>query len=456
MLPLEFTERMKSLLGSEYEAFARAMQKPAVRGLRVNTIKTSVSDFLSSTSLTLRKISYQDGGFIVEGDSEGIGSSPDHMSGRFYIQDPGAMATVAAAPIKAGMRIADLCAAPGGKSTQLASLIREDGFILCNEIVPKRAKILVGNIERLGIRNATVTSLDTGVLKGLYPGYFDLVLADAPCSGEGMFRKGEEISEEWSEAGVKLCAARQEEILDNASYMVAPGGFLLYSTCTYSTEENEQRVSAFLRSHPNFKLIPVSDAVRAVTSDGVEISDSLCTMRECRRFYPHASEGEGQFIALMQKADGEKRNAPSFKSSAKQPTKDELSLINTFFKEHLTSLPSGKIFKYNENLYVTPHMEAVPPYSVFSAGVLLGEIKGKTFVPSHQFFSAYGNLFMTRIELNDEKARLFLAGEELDAPPDASGGFCSLLYCGAPLGGGKISGGKIKNHYPKGLRIRRG
>ena len=226
MLPEKFQERMKNMLGSEYAEFEAALSEPNVRAIRVNTTKIETEDFLSKTTLTLSKIDYASDGFIPD-NAEGIGRTAEHHSGMFYVQDPGAMATVKALDIKPGWRVLDACSAPGGKASQLASAIGNDGVLLANEYVPKRAKIIVSNFERLGIKNALVTSLDTAKLKEMFSSYFNLVLCDAPCSGEGMFRKYDEALEEWSEDNVKLCAARQKEILDNLASLVCDGGYLL-------------------------------------------------------------------------------------------------------------------------------------------------------------------------------------------------------------------------------------
>ena len=209
MIPERFLNRLKDMLSEDFSAFETALSEENVRAIRVNTTKISVDDFLSKTALTLSPIDYASDGFIPD-NAEGIGKSPEHHAGMFYVQDPGAMATVKALEIKEGWRVLDACAAPGGKASQLASAIGDDGFLLANEFVPKRAKIIVSNFERLGIKNAVVTSLDTAKLASMFDSYFDLVLCDAPCSGEGMFRKYDEAVSEWSEDNVLLCAERQK------------------------------------------------------------------------------------------------------------------------------------------------------------------------------------------------------------------------------------------------------
>ena len=447
MLPEKFKERMRDMLGEEYPAFESALEEPNVRAVRVNESKISVADFLSSTSLSLSPINYAHDGFIPD-SADGIGKSPEHHAGMFYVQDPGAMATVKALDIKKGWRVLDACSAPGGKASQLASAIGDEGALLANEYVPKRAKIIVSNFERLGIKNAVITSLDTAKITDMFRGYFDLVLCDAPCSGEGMFRKYDEAITEWSEDNVKLCAGRQTEILNNLAPTVKAGGYLLYSTCTYSKEENEGVVSEFLTSHPEFSISPVNSDLKSATADGI---DGLV---EARRFYPHLTKGEGQFMALLQKNDNaEDSSCVLYKENLKLPTKEELTVVKKFLAENVIGEISGRFIKWGEYVALVPHSLPIPPCSVFMTGVVLGEVKKGNFFPHHQFFSAYGKQFKRQENLtkDDVRTEKYLRGEEIDTNSDANG-WCAVTYESVALGGGKISGGRLKNHYPKGLR----
>jgi len=446
MLPERFLKRMSEMLGDEYPYFEKALSEPNVRAVRVNETKISVERFLSLTELAVSPIPYAREGFIPE-SADGIGKSPEHHAGMFYVQDPGAMATVKALDIQRGWRVLDACSAPGGKASQLATAIGDEGVLLANEYVPKRAKIIVSNFERLGIKNAVVTSLDTAKIGDMFDSYFDLVLCDAPCSGEGMFRKYDEAVEEWSEENVRLCADRQTEILDNLAGSVREGGYLLYSTCTYSPEENEGVVTDFLKNHPDFSLCPVREELISATADGI------MGMKEARRFYPHKTPGEGQFIALMKKSENTgKMSTILYKESLKFPTKEESAVFARFVKENLSATPSGRIIKWGEQLALIPHDLPIPPYSVFMPGIMLGEVKKGNFFPHHQFFSALGSEFIRREDLTkgDPRVQKYLRGEEIDTC--LPGGWCAVLYEGIPLGGGKASGGRIKNHYPKGLR----
>ena len=457
MLNERFKSRMMLLLGDEYSEFIDALEnRDAVRGIRVNTLKCD-TESIKEAKFNLTALPYATDGFILS-DGDGIGNTPEHHAGMIYVQDPGAMASANALDIKPGWRVMDMCSAPGGKSGQAAAKIGKEGFIHSNEYVPKRAKIVVSNFERLGVTNAIVTSLDTAELPRLYSEFFDLVIADVPCSGEGMFRKSFEALDEWSEENVLMCAERQREIMKNAAPLVKKGGYLLYSTCTYSLEENEMIVDDFLTKNPDYTLVAVKDELQKVTGDGIVFEGAKNeSLNLCRRFYPHKSDGEGQFIALMKRlGDEEKKQTLLYKDSAKPLSKDEKSAIDKFFRENLVTAPDFKIAKHGENIIILSHGYPIPSKSVFSAGVLLGNVEKGLLFPSHQFFSAYGKLFKRQEKLRrgDERVTKYLSGEEIDASFDG-GGWCSVLYEDVTLGGGKASSGKIKNHYPKGLRIKR-
>lgn len=450
MLSESFFERMKNILGDDFAAFSASLNEPPVRAVRVNRIKCA-SPEPPFDRLSLSPLSYAHGGYILNEDIQ-IGNTPEHHSGMIYVQDPGAMATVNALDIKQGWQVADLCAAPGGKSGQLAEKIGNGGFLLSNEYVPKRAKILVGNLERLGVGSAMVTSLDTGELAELFPEFFDLVLADAPCSGEGMLRKYDAASEEWSVENVQACALRQNEILDNAARMVAPGGYLLYSTCTYSEEENEEQITRLISRHPELTLCEVKDELIAATAPGIYREGRPRDISKTRRFYPHVSRGEGQYIALLKK-DGEAaaRRTPAYRDAARPLPKEMRAVIEKFFSESLNSTPKGRLALVGDNAVLIPHSLPVPSRSVFMSGVLIGEIRGKILHPSHQFTSVFGNSFKNRIELSSEDIKRYIGGEEISLDTDKCG-WCAVTYRGATLGLGKISGSVMKNHYPKGLR----
>lgn len=451
MLPDGFIQRMRPYLGAELDALVEALCEGApVRALRAAG-QADAADVLTHLSdFSPRPIPYEADGFYFEG--EGIGHTPMHHAGGIYVQDPGAMAAVAALDIPEDARVLDLCAAPGGKSSQVARHLTE-GFLIANEVIPSRARITVSNVERLGLCRTAVTSLEPKVLAELYGAYFDLVIVDAPCSGEGMFRKNEQALTEWSEEGVLRCAERQAHILDCAAHTVTPGGRLLYSTCTFSPEENEMTVDAFLGRHRDFHLIAPSARVLPYTAPGLPLCyKHMDDPALCRRFYPHISPGEGQFFAVLERENDEGLKTIVCKNAALPLTKRLSSVVQPFLKDVLTDTDGLLPNTVGERLVLLPEGANVPPHGVFAAGVAIGEVRGEVLKPHHQLFSALGHRFRRQLSLAEDDARLaaYLRGEEIaDGSPD---GYCAVLYGTLPLGGGKCSGGRVKNHYPKGLR----
>ena len=456
-LPEKFKERMKDILKDDYDSFITAFEdKSAVRSLRVNTLKTDKDTFKAKAHFDLSPLSFAENGFIFT--EEKIGADPLHHAGAYYVQDPGAMCSVAAVShyIRPDMRVLDLCAAPGGKSTQIASLL-DTGYLLSNEIDRSRCRILRSNLERMGVCRATLTNTDSEDIADAFGTVFDFVVVDAPCSGEGMMRKYDEAVEEWSEENVLMCADRQKEILDNAARCTSPDGYLLYSTCTFSLEENEMTVDAFLSRHPDFSIVPVSDSAKAVTADGINFDGARHEMKECRRFYPHISPGEGQFLCLMKKdSDGEeyipkKNKKEKGKSPAPSLSKDDICILEKFFKDNLTLEDELCFSLIGDTVMLTGDLPTHKT-AVFS-GVAVGTVIKGRLEPHHHLFSALGKSFKRRVFLDSdsEEASAYLSGQVIDT--DLENGWCAVLIDGCPAGGGKIVDGKVKNHYPKGLRL---
>lgn len=453
MLPPEFQERMKTVLGEEYILFKNELEnKDAERAFRVNSVKIASEKFKKINPFSSRPIDFIENGYYFNEDK--IGNHPYHHSGMIYVQDPSAMITVNALDIQDGWHILDMCSAPGGKSSQLAEKAGKNGVLFSNEYVSSRCKLMVGNFERLGISNAIALNTDAKTLSEWFPSCFDLVLADVPCSGEGMFRKNEKAIEMWSRGNVLMCAKRQKEILNYGAKTVKSGGYLLYSTCTFSLEENEMQIDEFLSEHPEFSLVPVKESVAKNTSDGCvfesAVSDSL---KLCRRFYPHISKGEGQFFALLKKNYGESSDFV-LKDSSQALSPSDSKVINDFMEKNLSEYKDLYIRKYNNNIVALPKNTPLPPKSVFCAGVLLGSINKNIFTPHHHFFSAFGHRFIRKIDLTLDDKRLYdyLHGDVIPCP-DTKNGYAVLSVDGACIGGVKIVDGVAKNHYPKGLRL---
>lgn len=440
---------MRGILGEQYDAFIEALENPRTSAFRVNPMKADENVLCALSEFAPKKIEHIEGAYCYTGAH--IGNTAAHHSGAIYVQDAGAMCPVEALSLREGMRVLDVCAAPGGKSTQAAAKIGASGLLIANEYVSARAKILVENFERLGLSSAMVVNLDTRDLSRLYDAYFDAVICDAPCSGEGMFRKSDEALTHWSLENISTCAKRQKEILDNVAHMVKAGGELLYSTCTYAPEENEEVVRDFLLSHPDFRLKRIPEPLEAVTSPGIPLQDTI-PLEYTRHFYPHISQGEGQYLALFERVNCDDMPTVLYKDASSPLKKEEESILRAFLKDTLDKNAVILPRLVGQKLVHVPHAHPVPPRSVFCAGVLLGEIRGKNFFPSHQFFSAFGKSFLRKLELShdDERVQRYLHGEEICG--EIENGWCVVCCDGVPLGGGKASGGRVKNHYPKGLR----
>lgn len=447
-LPAAFVSRMKNLLGeAEFAAYLQSFEEPSQRAFRVNTDKISMEAFAAINPFSAERIPYVETGYYL--GSEKIGNHPYHHAGMVYVQDPGAMATAECLPVQEDWWVLDLCAAPGGKSTQLKNKLGQDGILVANEIIASRCRILTGNVERLGLHNTVTTCMEPAKVAKTFPETFDLIMVDAPCSGEGMFRKEEIAITEWSEDNVRHCAKRQQEILGHAYRALRPGGYMIYATCTFSLEENEMVLDTFLQAHPELKLIPVPEAVRACTEDGIAFPGCHCqNLQDARRFYPHKSPGEGQFMAVLQ--DTRPRvSRPAY--PAKNASKPD-PMVTAFLKETLTEYDPGHVLVYNGNpVYMTPAL-SLDKGVAFSCGINIGEIRKNYIVPHHQFFMAMGDKFKRKINLAPDSKELedYLHGQEITV--DCENGWAVITTAGCTVGGVKVSGGRAKNHYPKGLR----
>ena len=446
-LPSEFLARMKEQLGAEYDAFLESYDSERTYGLRYNPLKLNKESFLKEMSFTLREVPWAEEGFYYEAAQQ-PGKSIFHDAGVFYIQEPSAMAVVTTLDPKPGERILDLCAAPGGKSTQIAGRMRGQGLLVSNEIVPSRAKILSQNIERMGVANCVVCREEPKKLAEFFPAFFDRVLVDAPCSGEGMFRKDDVAINEWSPENVSMCAARQRDILEHAAQMVCAGGVMVYSTCTFSVEENENVIDAFVKAHSEFRL------------------------ENTERLWPHRVDGEGHFVAKLCKAGageperplyrtiaeelavGQKNGKEKVRTQGKQLCEsflyDELGLTEAgaerLFQEHM-------LFNFGEALYLIPQqMIPLRGLQVERPGLQLGFCEKDRFKPSHALaLYLHPEEVRNHYELTFEQAERYVRGETFAVEAERKGWYV-LSVQGCSIGFGKAAGGQMKNHYPKGLR----
>ena len=428
MLPELFLERMKTQLGEDYPAFLESLERPRAVALRLNPLKGAAPEL----PFVEQPVPWEKQGFYYHPDAR-PGLHPYHEAGVYYLQEASAMSAVALLDPQPGERICDLCAAPGGKTTQIAGRMMGEGFLLCNEIHPKRAQILSRNAERMGVANSLVTNEHPSRLAERFPGFFDRVLVDAPCSGEGMFRKEEAAVTDWSEQTVQMCARRQAEILHSAAALLKPGGRLVYSTCTFAPEENEQTVEQFLSSHPAF----VREAVDAPWFTPVDVG--------AFRLWPHKLLGEGHFVAVLRKQEGQEA-MPSLAEGQKLP-KEWMA----FAKELDITLPEGKAIAFGQSIYWVPEeMPDLRGLKVLRPGLELGVLKKDRFEPAHALALWLKTAARTEdLQPESRAAQAYLRGEVIDS---TARGWTLVRVNHFSIGWGKGDGNVLKNHYPKGLR----
>lgn len=457
-LPIEFENKMKAFLGNEWDDFLYSYDNNRFQALRFNTLKVQSPEERMRILKVLgissdKRVSWANEAYYFD-ENVRPGKHPYHEMGLYYIQEPSAMSAAALLAPKPGMRVLDLCAAPGGKSTQLATYLGDSGLLVSNEINTQRSRILSQNIERMGIKNAIVTNEDSFVLASHFPGFFNAIQVDAPCSGEGMFRKLPEAIEQWSVENVAICAARQKEILDNAAVMLKPGGTIVYSTCTFSKEENEDVIEYFLEKHSDF------------------------TLEEMERFWPHKVDGEGHFVAKLVrrgsvdtgfKSDRQTKKIKNNKNRKNETkpalTKENMKLLSEFLDETISDdmaalIKNSRLVMFGEQLYRLPDMEVdIKGLKVQRAGLHIGEFKKQRFEPSHSLalalkLSEAKNV--VKLTCDNPQTIGFFNGQSVmlsdEQAAECKKGWALVCVDGYPAGWGKVNGTQVKNHYPKGLR----
>ena len=454
-LPEKFLERMKARLGAEYGDYLAALDAPPVKGLHINTARCAVS--VADGALPgLEKLPFGDGCRLV---AEGRPTAhPYYAAGLYYMQEPSAMLPVSALAglLPDGARVLDMCAAPGGKTSMLARM-PETGLLVSNEIERSRALVLRENVVRMGYANVLAVSMRPDRAADAFGGFFDAAVVDAPCSGEGMFRKNEQACEEWSPENVQICAARQQEILACAASMLRPGGRMVYSTCTFAPEENEGTISRFLEQHPQFHIVPVkkypgmADGVAAWTKHpAAEIGDTI-------RLFPHHLHGEGHFVAVLEKEGTVSENYRGYCANGEEKplAKGEAKAYLAGLQEFLGKIPAddaGRLLLFGEQLYLMPeHMPATRRLHVLRPGLHLGTVKKNRLEPAHALALAISPQEACHSwNLSVDEARAYLAGQTF--PAEGEKGWYLITVDGYSLGWGKLAGSVMKNHYPKGLR----
>ena len=435
MLNEVFLNRMKEYLGHEFDAFLDSFNDPNIRALQVNNSVISNEEFKRIFDLEIAKIPYLDNGFYLMEENVKLGFHPLHHAGAFYMQDPSAMSVVESVDFPDNLIALDLCAAPGGKTIQLANKL-SNGIVVSNEIDSTRAKALYSNVERMNLSNVVVTNNHPKDFLKHFEGVFDLVLVDAPCSGEGMFRKYPESQELWTLDNVQLCHNRDIEIIDIAISLLKKGGLLIYSTCTFAKEENEDIVSYVLENY-DFTQIDIKENLKSVLKEGF--------IPKTYRVYPHLVKGEGQFLAVLLKESGDV-NSPRRVSKFVKNIE-----LESFMKKSL-SCNLNNVIQKGDNLFYSAIDFDISSLKVLNYGVKLGEIFNKRFIPNHNFFKAFSDLFVNHLNLDfkDELVRKYLHGEQIQA--DVDNGFGVLTINGVALGGFKATNNNLNNYYPKGLR----
>ena len=420
MLPQAFLDRMEQMLGGEYPAFLQSYEKERYQALRVNPLKADRDVFEAAAPFTLRPVAWEPNGFYY-GKEAAPGKHPYHAAGVYYIQEPSAMAPAAYLDAQPGEKILDLCAAPGGKSTQIAAAMRGEGLLISNEIHPARAKILSENIERMGIQNAMVTNESPQSLAKVFEAYFDRIMVDAPCSGEGMFRKNADACDEWSPENVVLCAERQAEILECAASMLRPGGRMVYSTCTFAPEENEGTISQFLAKHPEFEIADVMHYPQMSSGVAAWTSDPQPGLERTIRLFPHRVDGEGHYLAVLTKAGSVSENYEGYCARGMEkgiPERDAKEYLD-FAKETLRNKPEGNLIRFGEQLYLAPeNMPSTKGLKVLRPGLHLGTMKKNRFEPSHALALALRSedvLHSYDMAGDSQDVRMYLNGQTVQA-----------------------------------------
>jgi 16S rRNA C967 or C1407 C5-methylase (RsmB/RsmF family)/NOL1/NOP2/fmu family ribosome biogenesis protein len=450
-LPIAFVEKMKGLLGEESDSFLSGLEEEVV-GLRVNTLRASPARAMEVIPFPLEPMGYPEEGFRIAAGTP-AGKHPYHAAGLYYIQDPSAMVVGALMNPLPGERVADLAAAPGGKSTHLAAKMGDSGFLLANDIHPTRARELAGNLERFGVRNAAVTVESVDRLSARLPGFFDRVLLDAPCSGEAMFFKSEAARSDWDVGSVDGCARRQEELLSRAAVMVRPGGLLVYSTCTFSPEEDERVIACFIRESGDFTIEESFRPPGASSGRPDWVEPELPGLSRTVRLWPHRFAGAGHFIALLRRAPGDATADPPRMEPRTVAT--DVPDFDIFREEHLAhGVEFGELTLRGAELFALPrHAPSLEGLRVLRPGWWLGTLQRGRFEPAHALaMSLRPGDARDEISLSpsDQRTAAFLRGETIRS--EGRPGWLRVLVDGFPLGWGKRVGATVKNHLPKGLR----
>ena len=458
-LPDKFEEKMQALLGDEFPEYLSCYEEPRYYGLRVNTNKISVEDFKKICPFEITPIPWIENGFYYDGDKITPSRHPYYFAGLYYLQEPSAMTPANRLPVEPGDKVLDVCAAPGGKATELGAKLRGEGVLIANDISNSRAKGLLKNIEVFGIGNVLVLSEEPGKLEDYFVEYFDKILIDAPCSGEGMFRKDKKMVKAWEEHGPEFFANIQKSIITQAARMLKPGGMLLYSTCTFDDRENEGTIEYLLKKYPEFEILDIK-GYEGFEKGMPELTASKSEeFAKTVRIFPHKMKGEGHYLALLRKGKplpATDKKLLSGKKSKKKLPED----LEVFLKDTTWELDATRLDVHGERVYYMPEdLPDVRGIRFLRTGLLLGELKKKRFEPSQALAMCLKKDEYKKVldfPVSDERVKRYLKGETLDVE-DMTGskekGWYLVCVDGYPLGFGKLSGQTLKNKYLPGWRL---
>ena len=467
-LPQSFLDSMKEILGEDYEAFLAGFDGQRQYGLRVNTLKMNLEEFERIAPFHLKKVPWISNGYFYEAEDVPA-KHPFYSAGLYYLQEPSAMTPASRLKVQPGERVLDLCAAPGGKATELGAALQGEGLLVANDINTARARALLRNLELFGISNSFVTNEPPHVLAERFPEFFHKIMVDAPCSGEGMFRKNPAVVDSWQEKGPEYFSKLQREIIVQAADMLLPGGMMFYSTCTFSPLENEKTITHLLKERSDMEVIPMEDYegfAEGLTSYRGEVFDESC--RLCRRIWPHKMSGEGHFMALLHKKNGVQQQVQQTVSQSsiwwekcKGLNKEQKAAAEDFFSHVNIAYDEKRIDVRGDNLYYLP----APKYDgrglhFLRNGLFMGEFKKKRFEPSQPFALALHAQDVDQVldfPADDERLSRYLRGETLDVSDLLAGekkrkGWQLVMVAGHPLGFGKLVNNNLKNKYPAGWR----
>lgn len=455
-LPKAFEEKMKLLLKEEFEDYIACYEEPRFYGLRVNTAKISVEEFKKICPFEIHPIPWIENGFYYDGDQIQPSKHPYYYAGLYYLQEPSAMTPANRLPVSPGERVLDVCAAPGGKATELGAKLAGDGVLVANDISNSRAKGLLKNLEVFGVKNMLVLSEEPGKLIDYFPEYFDKILIDAPCSGEGMFRKDKKMVKAWEEHGPEFFAKLQRSIITQAAQMLRPGGMILYSTCTFDAMENEGTIEYLLTQYPEFEICEIAPYEHFVKGMPETTMSGNPEFEKTVRIFPHKMHGEGHFLALLKKKGTKEQQFQGKKNKKSAAIPEPLEM---FFKDTEWKLEGDRLEIHGERVYYMP--EQIPDVRglrFLRTGLYLGDLKKQRFEPSQALAMAFTKEeyhHCISLKADDERVIKYLKGETLEVDDLVTGkdkGWQLVLVDGYPLGWGKLSNGTLKNKYLPGWR----